>query len=99
MKRIPKLILIFIALIFAAVSLPSLSRAEEIQLSDLNGTIVETSRVVSLEPLRISNDGDHWILTVYFKSPDKPLSIKFRYPAGSQTAARNDYRKLRSRLK
>ena len=72
--------------------------AEEITLSDLNGTIVETSRVASVDPPRLSKDGDYWILTVYFQSAGNPLSIKFRYPAASQPAAQNDYRKISSRL-
>jgi len=98
MKKRTQFVLLSMIVIFAATSFTPLSGAEEIKLSDLNGTIVETTRVASLQPPRISNDGDYWILTVYFKSAGQPLSIKFRYPAGSQPAAQNDYRKIRSRL-
>ena len=92
MKRILK-ILFFIAVIWVIAQ--SHVWAKDVRLHDLNGSIVDTSRIKSIEPPRRSSDGRFWILTVYLESQAGPMAIKFQYPAEKGNLARNDYGKLR----
>ncbi len=92
MKRGLK-ILFFIAVIWMAAQ--SHVWAKDVKLHDINGSVVDTSRIKSIEPPRLSADGGFWILTVYLKSQAGPMAIKFQYPAENGNLARNDYGKLR----
>ena len=92
MRRILK-IACFIAVI--GIIAQSHIWAKDVRLQDLNGSIVDTSRIKSIEPPRLSADGRFWILTVYLKSQAGPMAIKFQYPAEKGNLARNDYGKLR----
>jgi hypothetical protein len=92
MKRGLK-ILFFIAVIW--VTAQSHIWAKDVKLHDINGSVVDTNRIKSIEPPRISSDGRFWILTVYLESQAGPMAIKFQYPAEKGNLARNDYASIR----
>jgi len=85
---------IFAVILFISViglTAQSLAWAKDIKLHDINGSLVDTGLVKSMDQPRRSSDGRFWILTVYLQSQAGPMAIKFQYPPEKGNLARNDY--------
>jgi len=92
MKKALK-IFFFIAAICLAIQ--SHTWAKDIKLHDINGSLVDTAQVKSIDQPRRSPDGSFWILTVYLPSQAGPMAIKFQYPPDKGNLARNDYEAIK----
>ena len=89
---------IFAVILFIAViGLTAQSRiwAKDIKLHDINGSLVDTGLVKSMDQPRRSADGRFWILTVYLPSQAGPMAIKFQYPPEKGNLARDDYEAIK----
>lgn len=86
-----------VAFCIAVIGLTAQSHiwAKDIKLHDLNGSVVDTSRIKSIIPPQLSSDGRFWILTVYLKSPAGPMAIIFQYRKEKKNLARRDYGRIR----
>jgi hypothetical protein len=92
------LLRIFAMILFIAViGLTAQSQvwAKNIKLHDLNGSVVDTNQIKSIEQPRRSSDGRFWILTAYLHSQAGPMAIKFQYPPEKENLARQDFEAIK----
>ena len=95
MKILTRLFAVILFISLIGLTAQSLAWASDIKLHDLNGSVVDTGLVKSIEQPRRSSDGRFWILTVYLPSQAGPMAIIFQYPPENEKLARQDFEAIR----
>ena len=95
MRKLARICTLLVCIVILGLTAQSSIWAKDIKLHDLNGSVVDTSRIQSFDPPRLSSDKKFWILTVYLESKAGPMAIIFQYSPDKRNLAQNDYEAIR----